>query len=113
MELSKGQPSSNEDSITNRRLRLLACFVFPLVLSVLIALLFEPLRLYQAEDYLALSRQSSGVPPSLFRPPGYVAFLRLINATGGPISNDRAWPIYVGQGVVLGLATVAWYVIAC
>jgi hypothetical protein len=113
MELSKGQPSSSENSVASHRLRLLSCLVFPLVLSLLIALLFEPLRLYQAEDYLALARQSSGVPPSLFRPPGYVAFLRFINAVGGPISNDRAWPIYVGQGLVLGLATVAWYVIAC
>jgi hypothetical protein len=113
MEISKGPPSPNGDSVATRRLRLLACFVFPLVLSVLIALLFEPLRLYQAEDYLGLARQSSSVPSSLFRPPGYVAFLRFINAAEGPISNERAWPIYIGQGLVLGLATVAWYVMAC
>jgi hypothetical protein len=113
MEISQGQPSSNEDAVATHRLRLLACFVLPLVLSGLIALLFEPLRLYQAEDYLSLAQQSSAVPSSLFRPPGYVAFLRLINVVGGPISNARAWPIYIGQGVVLGLATVAWYLIAC
>lgn len=113
MEISKGQPSSNEDTVATHRLRLLACFVLPLVLSVLIALLFEPLRLYQAEEYLSLSQQSAAVPSSLFRPPGYVAFLRLITVASGPLSNDRAWPIYIGQGVVLGLATMAWYIMTC
>jgi len=103
MEISNGPPSSTEDSVATNRLRLLACFVLPLALSVLIALLFEPLQLYQAEDYLGLALQPSAVPSSLFRPPEYIAFLHFINVVGGPVSIARAWPIYIGQGMVLGL----------
>jgi hypothetical protein len=43
MEITNGRLSSNEDAIATNRLRLLACFVLPFVLSVLFALVFEPI----------------------------------------------------------------------
>jgi hypothetical protein len=113
MELSKGQPASSEDSVTTDRLRLLSCFILPLFLTVLISLLYQPLNRPMSEEYLELALQPSDAPSSLYRPPGYIAFLRFIDAVGGPIGNDRLVPVYIGQGVVLGLATVAWYIVAC
>jgi hypothetical protein len=114
METSKGQPSPNEDAAATNWLRLLSCFLFPLFLSVLISLLYRPLKAqFMAEEYLDLARQSSGVPSSLLRPPGYVAFLHFINVVSGGINLDRLAPVYIGQGVGLGLATVAWYITAC
>jgi len=108
MEIQEGSP----DSVVLHRLRLLGCFFLPLVLSLLFTLCFETLRLHQAEDYLSLAVRPSRVPSSLFRPPGYIAFLHFINAVAGPISNDRPAPIYIFQDIVLSLATVAWYLTA-
>ena len=112
MEISKEPLLSDEDTVATHRLRLLACFFFPFALSILIALLFEPLQLYQAEEYLSLALQPSGAPSSIFRPPGYVAFLHLINVAGGGINAGRLAPVYICQGLVLGLATAAWYITA-
>lgn len=113
MEISKRRASSNEDSVASQRLRLLSCFIFPLFLALLIALLYQPLNRPMSEEYLELAQQPSDAPSSLYRPPGYVAFLRLIDVVGGPISNERLVPVYIGQGIVLGLATVGWYLLAC
>lgn len=114
MEISTRPLFSSEDTAATNWLRLLSCFLFPLLLSILIALLYTPIRTrLVAEEHLDLSRQSSDVPSSLLCPPGYVAFLHIINVASGGINHDRLVPIYIGQGVMLGLATVAWYMTAC
>jgi len=95
------------------RLRLLTCLVLPLLLALSMTALFVPLQQKHAEEYLELGQQSPSESSSLFRPPGYVAFLRYINLASGGIAKDRLMPVYVAQGVALGLATAVFYITAC
>ena len=111
MEVLKRQLLADPVPAHLHRQRLFACFIFPSVLSILVALVFQPIQLHQAEEYLALALQSGATPVG--RPPGYVAFLRIIDVLAGKISANRLAPVYIGQGVVLGLATMVWYITAC
>ncbi|HXC01933.1 MAG TPA: glycosyltransferase family 39 protein [Opitutaceae bacterium] len=113
MEISKKPLSSGKDTVAINRLRLCSCFIVPLVLSVLIAVHFVPRKLHMAEEYLELALRPSNMPSSLLRPPGYAFFIRFINLAGGDLSENRLGPVYIGQGIVLGLATIAWYITAC
>jgi 4-amino-4-deoxy-L-arabinose transferase-like glycosyltransferase len=91
--------------------RLAVCFLVPMLVAALVAVVWVPLARQQAEEYLELALAPIG-ESSLLRPPGYVAFLRLVGAfTGGlDLLNFRA--IYLAQAVLPGLGAVAVFLVA-
>ncbi len=78
---------------------------------MLVALVWVPLARHQAEEYLELARAPVG-DSSLLRPPGYVAFLRLVGTFSGGLDLVDFRAIYFAQALVLGLGTVAVFLIA-
>ena len=91
--------------------RLLVCLLAPGIVAWLMTSVWVPLETHQAEEYVALA-QSPDAPASLLRPPGYVAFLRLVGGLDGGLRADDHGLIYLAQAVLLGLATAAFFLVA-
>jgi 4-amino-4-deoxy-L-arabinose transferase-like glycosyltransferase len=91
--------------------RLVVCFLTPLLVSLLVAVVWVPLARHQAEEYLELALAPAG-ESSLLRPPGYVAFLRLVGFFSGGLDLANFRAIYFAQALVLGLGTVAVFLVA-
>lgn len=71
---------------------------------------WQPLARHQAEEYVELAQAPTG-ESSLFRPPGYVAFLRGVGTFAGGLNKDNLRPVYLAQGLVLGLATAGIFLL--
>ncbi len=91
--------------------RLAVCFLTPLLVSAWVCLVWVPLARHQAEEYLELAMQAGG-DSSLLRPPGYVAFLRLVGALAGGLDAANFRAIYFAQAVVHGCGAIAVYLVA-
>jgi hypothetical protein len=105
------KPAQAARSDSGWRARLLVCLLVPGVVAWLMTTVWVPLETHQAEEYVALA-QSPNASPSLLRPPGYVAFLRIVGGWegGSPAGDYRA--VYLAQAVLLGLATAAFFLVA-
>ncbi|HTB62863.1 MAG TPA: DUF2142 domain-containing protein [Opitutales bacterium] len=91
--------------------RLLLSFLVPCVASWIVTLVWQPLARHQSEEYFELAQAPAG-ESSLFRPPGYITFLRGVGAVTGGLHEEDYLPVYLAQGVVLGLASVGLFLLA-
>jgi hypothetical protein len=87
------------------------CFLLPGMVAWALATVWVPLELHQAEEYLTLAQSPDG-GYSLLRPPGYVFFLHWLDVLSGGFSPGAYGPIYFVQSVLLGLATVVFFLVA-
>ncbi len=92
--------------------RALLCFLLPCLAGGLVAFVWTPLDRHQTEEYFELAQAPPGAESSLFRPPGYVAFLRGVGELSGGLSEGKYAPVYLAQGVLLGLAAVGFFLAA-
>jgi hypothetical protein len=91
--------------------RALLCFLLPCLAGWLVAFVWTPLERHQAEEYFELAQAPAGTESSLFRPPGYVAFLRGVGDLSGGLRINQYAPVYLAQGVVLGLTAVGLFLL--
>ncbi len=105
------QPAPAARADSGRWVRLLICLLVPGFAAWLMATVWQPLELHQAEEYVALA-QTPNAPSSLLRPPGYVAFLRIVGGLAGGLHADSYWPVYLAQAGLLGVATAAFFLVA-
>ncbi len=91
--------------------RLLLVFLLPCLAAWVVAFVWQPLERHQAEEYVELAQAPAG-ESSLFRPPGYVAFLRGVGLIDGGLQKENYRPIYLAQGLLLGLAAVGMLLVA-
>jgi len=93
------------------KVRLLVCFFVPMLTAWLLATVWVPLELHQAEEYLTLAQSPDG-GFSLLRPPGYIFFLHILSRLSGGFPQGAYAPVYFTQAVLLGCAAVAFFLVA-